>query len=280
MNQIETLSMFTLCENDQLSNELHSGKFSSNGKLNAIHSNGSTPLEPTSDNDVNGANETEHCLDNATETEQRTMKSVTFVSDVEPYIPSIATYFCIIHDNQHRKMKNVQNLFSTVGPILIKLESLVLDTSTGELDNMRLYYNFWENQLFELLIRYFELLLLEKFSYTQCSQCVHLMHDLIPFECNVLGCWLLLFFHFCCFCLFAFRSHSCCLFLSLNSFLLTLLPLVLFLLMNITSCVPGTGDAPSIMRSPSVHICLGNRFFSSRLHFVLHVICVWMNLCA
>lgn len=141
MNQIETLSMLTLDESDHLSNELHSVEFL-NGKLNAMLSNGSTMNE-----------QQHHYLGTETENEHR-MKSVTFACDA-PYTPSIATYFSIIHDNQHRKMKNVENLFSTVGPILIKLESLVLDTSTGELDNMRLYYSFWENQLFELLIRYF-----------------------------------------------------------------------------------------------------------------------------
>lgn len=165
MNQIETLSMLTLCESDQLSNELHSTKYF-NVKFNAIHSNGSSSTAAAAatvaagknidvnDNDNNKGHS--NCLDNATETVQR-MKSVTFGSDVESSMPSIATYFSIIHDNQHKKMKSVQHLFSTIGPILIKLESLVLDTSTGELDNMRLYYNFWENQLFELLIRYFEL---------------------------------------------------------------------------------------------------------------------------
>lgn len=140
MNQIEILSMLTLCEDDSISNEIHSAV---NGKLNAIHLDDAT---------IDDDKQLQYCLD-VTEHE-RQAKSVTFSCDAH-HIPSIATYFSIIHDNQHRKMKNVENLFSTVGPILIKLESLVLDTNTGELDNMHLYYNFWENQLLELLIRYF-----------------------------------------------------------------------------------------------------------------------------
>lgn len=157
MHQIEMLSMLTLCENDHLPNELCSGKFNS------------TPATGSP------VNEHQHCLTSGVvgaaaaatavavaitdvnENEQST-KSVTFALEEQHRVPLIASYFSIIHDNQHRKMKDVENLFTAIGPILIKLESLVLDTSTGELDNMRLYYSYWENELFELLIRYFELL--------------------------------------------------------------------------------------------------------------------------
>lgn len=160
MNQIETLSMLTLSKSDHLSNEFHSVEFSEF----SMRSNGGASTANDEDN-------RQQCLD-TNETTIQPMKSVTFakvtrttetdtdadVTENIQLIPSIASYFSIIHDNQRRKIKNVENLFKTIGPILIKLESLVLDTSTGELDNMRLYYTYWENQLFELLIRYFELL--------------------------------------------------------------------------------------------------------------------------
>lgn len=142
MNQIETLSMVTLCESNHLSNELDSVEFGENEKLHSTITNGSSD------------DGQRHCP-NVNEMEQP-LKNVTFDDGADVQCtPSIASYFCIIHDNQQRKMKNVEHLFEAIGPILIKLECLVLDTSTGELDNMRLYYNFWENQLFELLIRYF-----------------------------------------------------------------------------------------------------------------------------
>lgn len=167
MNQIETLSMFIMTECDDLPNDFRSTEIS-NGKSSSIRDNGSSIA-----NDDGDGHE-KHCLD-ANESTAQPMKSVKFATltcaatdtdaDVDAdtaadkrHIPSIAAYFSIIHDNQHRKMKNVENLFRTIGPILIKLESLVLDSSTGELDNMCLYYDFWEQQLFELLIRYFELL--------------------------------------------------------------------------------------------------------------------------
>lgn len=137
--------MLTLCESDHLSNELYAVEFL-NGKFNSMLTNGSS------------ADGQQHCLD-ATGTRPPEMRNVTFDDGADVQCtPSIAAYFCIIHDNQTRKMKNVEHLFRAIGPILIKLESLVLDTSTGELDNMHLYYDFWQHQLFELLIRYFELL--------------------------------------------------------------------------------------------------------------------------
>lgn len=165
MNQIETLSMFIMTENDDLPSDFRSIEIP-DGKSSSTRANGSSI-----------ANDEKHCL-GANESTAQPMKSVKFASltraatdtDTDTavdaadaaadkrHIPSIATYFSIIHDNQHRKMKSVENLFRTIGPILIKLESLVLDSSTGELDNMCLYYDFWEQQLFELLIRYFELL--------------------------------------------------------------------------------------------------------------------------
>lgn len=170
MNQCETLSILTLSESDQLSTELHS----INGKLNSMLSTG-----PSSDG------QHPHCLDNKMELP---VKSVTFVHDAQ-HIPSIVAYFSIIDDNQHRKMKTVEHLFSAVGPILIKLESLVLDTSTGESDNMRLYYDFWEQQLFELLIRYCRLLLVEA-----CRTCIHTFA--FEFSVRITTYMMLLYFDF------------------------------------------------------------------------------------
>lgn len=79
----------------------------------------------------------------------------SFVTDIDTqFIPSITTYFSIIHANQYKSMNYVGNLFETVGPMIIKLEFFVLGTKSGELDNMCLYYSFWKNQLYKLLSRY------------------------------------------------------------------------------------------------------------------------------
>lgn len=73
--------------------------------------------------------------------------------DFQP-VPSITAYFTIVHVNQYKNMKYVGNLFKTVGPMLIKLEFLVLGTKTGGSDNMCFYYSYWETQLYKLVSRY------------------------------------------------------------------------------------------------------------------------------
>lgn len=172
--------MLTLCESDHLSNELYAVEFR-NGKFNSMLTNGSS---------TDGQ---QHCLD-ATGTRPPEMRNVTFDDGADVQCtPSIAAYFCIIHDNQTRKMKNVEHLFRAIGPILIKLESLVLDTSTGELDNMHLYYDFWQHQLFELLIRYFELLTWDFGHFCETRFVLPISFN----ACNSLeqrqSCWILFF---------------------------------------------------------------------------------------
>lgn len=44
-------------------------------------------------------------------------------------------------------------LYEMIGPILMKLESLVTQTSTGRAPYMQLYYSYWENKVFKALIR-------------------------------------------------------------------------------------------------------------------------------
>lgn len=73
----------------------------------------------------------------------------------EQIIPSIATYFADINAKHCEKIELIDVLFKTVAPILIKLECIVLESNSGQFENMCLYYTFWENQLLELLIRYF-----------------------------------------------------------------------------------------------------------------------------
>lgn len=79
--------------------------------------------------------------------------SLNTIDADECAIPSITKYFSAIYENKCKKMKSIENLFKAVGPILIKLESLVLNTSNGKLNHMHLYYDFWNNQLSQLLCR-------------------------------------------------------------------------------------------------------------------------------
>lgn len=76
------------------------------------------------------------------------------------YIPSIALYFSNVRANQDKKLKIVANLLKMIGPMIMKLESLVLDAEKYDLNNVCLYYDSWETQIFNLLIRYFFYILL------------------------------------------------------------------------------------------------------------------------
>lgn len=78
-------------------------------------------------------------------------KNVTFAEC--PTLP-IREYFHLIDQHRDEKVRKMKELFESIGPILIKLESLILGTFTGESTKMKLCYAYWENELFGLLIRY------------------------------------------------------------------------------------------------------------------------------
>ena len=69
----------------------------------------------------------------------------------------IREFFRAIANNKNDKIKKIQKLFESTGPLLIKLESLILGTYTGESPKMKLYYAAWEKQMFEILIRFDDL---------------------------------------------------------------------------------------------------------------------------
>lgn len=76
--------------------------------------------------------------------------NVTFVEDTS--MP-IREYFHLIDEQRNEKVRKIKELFESIGPILIKLESLILGTFTGESAKMKLCYADWEKELFKLLIR-------------------------------------------------------------------------------------------------------------------------------
>lgn len=76
--------------------------------------------------------------------------NVTFAEDRS--LP-IREYFLLIDQQRRVKVQKIKEIFESIGPILIKLESLILGTSTGESPKMALCYASWEKELFKLLIR-------------------------------------------------------------------------------------------------------------------------------
>lgn len=77
--------------------------------------------------------------------------NVTFAEDAT--LP-IREYFHSVDQQRNEKVRKIKELFESIGPILIKLESLILGTFTGESSKMKLCYAYWEKELFKLLIRY------------------------------------------------------------------------------------------------------------------------------
>lgn len=54
--------------------------------------------------------------------------------------------------SRNQKAAVMKQLYDSLGPVLIKLESLVLGTFTGRSEKMRSYYEFWEEQTFKCII--------------------------------------------------------------------------------------------------------------------------------
>lgn len=69
------------------------------------------------------------------------------------HIKSCIEYFKLVKRRRIEKTAQIQKLYDSVGPLLIKLESLVLATSTGLADKMKFYYKFWEKQALQAIIR-------------------------------------------------------------------------------------------------------------------------------
>lgn len=51
------------------------------------------------------------------------------------------------------KVSQMKKLFDSIGPTLIKLESIILNTFTGESNKMRQSYVFWEKEMYNSLVK-------------------------------------------------------------------------------------------------------------------------------
>lgn len=74
---------------------------------------------------------------------------------VEPdMIVSCDEYFATLQEVRSHRMAKLKTQYESIGPLLIKLESLVLGgTATGDSCKMRLYYQHWETATFHGLVR-------------------------------------------------------------------------------------------------------------------------------
>lgn len=78
-------------------------------------------------------------------------KSVQF--NVVSLIRPCRDYFAKLNLVRNDREANMTKLFESIGPILVKLESVILGTHTGVSAKMKQYYTFWEKELFTLLIK-------------------------------------------------------------------------------------------------------------------------------
>ncbi|KAH8295402.1 hypothetical protein KR018_010894 [Drosophila ironensis] len=61
-------------------------------------------------------------------------------------------YFELLDASRNRKTAQMKKLYDSLGPVLIKLESLVLGTFSGRSDRMKTYYEFWEEETFKCIV--------------------------------------------------------------------------------------------------------------------------------
>lgn len=84
-------------------------------------------------------------------TENSSRKSVQF--DIVSQVRSCREYFTKLEMMRNERVVTMKKLFESIGPTLVKLESLILGTHTGVSWKMKQYYTFWEKEMFTLLIR-------------------------------------------------------------------------------------------------------------------------------
>ncbi|KAH8382819.1 hypothetical protein KR009_005420 [Drosophila setifemur] len=61
-------------------------------------------------------------------------------------------YFELLEASRNRKTAQMKRLYDSLGPVLIKLESLVLGTFSGRSDRMKTYYEYWEEETFKCIV--------------------------------------------------------------------------------------------------------------------------------
>lgn len=101
--------------------------------------------------------ELESPLDNAMDTGDEPSHHHHKKVRIRDQVKSCIEYFKTIERRRTGKMAQIQKLYDSVGPLLIKLESLVLGTNTGLSDKMKYYYKFWEKEAFSCIVRYVHL---------------------------------------------------------------------------------------------------------------------------
>ncbi|KOB71863.1 putative ciliary dynein heavy chain [Operophtera brumata] len=69
----------------------------------------------------------------------------------DTWIYPCKTYFVEVENERLERTAQVSRIYDRIGPILMKLEYLILGTSTGKSVVMTTYYNYWEKKIFKCI---------------------------------------------------------------------------------------------------------------------------------
>lgn len=106
---------------------------------------------------VTAKNEDDNENEDENENDKEIRKSLATEHKVVRFTDSLIDcrkFFQCMELQRDKKFLEITNLYDTIGPLLTKLESIIMGTTTGECDKMTLYYAFWEETIFVALQRY------------------------------------------------------------------------------------------------------------------------------
>lgn len=106
-----------------------------------------TLREPTSARGVEAA------LTSASKRESKVSFADEVAEDKVRKVLPCRQFFNVLETDRTVKVSRMIKIYESIGPTLIKLESLILGTYTGESEKMQQYYVYWEKQIFRLLQR-------------------------------------------------------------------------------------------------------------------------------
>lgn len=88
------------------------------------------------------------------DTAMKPRKKTIRINDRDESVMPCVEYFKRLETERNHKTNEIQRLYDSIGPIMIKLESLIIGTFTGESDKMSFYYTHWEKEMFSALMRF------------------------------------------------------------------------------------------------------------------------------
>ena len=66
---------------------------------------------------------------------------------------SLQEYLEFLEKLRTHETESLARKYRAIGPLLTKMEGLVAHTNTGKSPKMRLYYSYWENRIFQSLLK-------------------------------------------------------------------------------------------------------------------------------